>query len=201
MQKVSCETIPGNPMLASIRVDGIEVDRVPTLYSYLKNNVKLSEHKQCQRFCCWVPCVFDVYEANHALMMNVFWRLQDWKGPPSNKADQIWFRTALLRILSFVPNPPPGLEERWKSVDIGELFLDLQKISLHWHFFDLKGSLLKRCMRRVQRFLEKTAPQRTTTKILRSVFDIYCTREDIFSITKQSLENHALRKWKKKSFS
>lgn len=198
---IRCEGVPNDPSVAMILVNGIEVDRVPTLYSHLKQRVEYSENAHCRQFCCWTPCVFNVYETNHMVIMDLFRRLHTWKGPPKTKSDTIWFRSALLRILSIVPNPPPELGKRWREAETDELFRDLREISLHWHFIHLTKAWMASGARTCGHFIEKLSAQdmiktrQAILKVVQNVLLFYAdTRPDIWTDTKQNMKLHALRK-------
>lgn len=199
--EIRCERVPNDPCFAVITVNGIEVDRVPTLYSYLKKKAEYSESQRCRLFCCWTPCVFDIYETDHVVIMDLFRRLQDWKGPPVSKSDTIWFRAALMRILTVLPNPPPELRTRWTNADVQEVFQDLREISLHWHFIHFTKAWMVSGARACGGVLGKISEhdviktRQAIMKVIQSVLVFYAdTSPDIWTDTKQNMKLHALRK-------
>lgn len=190
-----CERIPGDPTMALVSVNGIEVDRVPTLYYFLKKKAAYSENNTCQSYCFCLPCVFHIYKSNHLMIMDLFRRLQEWKGPPTKESDIIWFRSALLRLLLVIPNPPSGLEERWKSASIATIFYDLQEISLHWHFIPWTSALVSTTSKTCRLWIQRNSAKQGIFRMIELFLSFYIeSKSDIWTETKEAMQRHAYQK-------
>jgi hypothetical protein len=186
---IRCEGNPGNPGEAILTVNGIEVDRVPTLYYYLKRKSDTS---------C-IPCTSHIYRNDYEIILSIFEKIQTWNGAPKTEDDIHWFRMSLLRILSLVPNPPKGLKEKWWEGNPKDIFEDLRMLSLHWHFVDVPSVIFGMTLSGCTKLTKKSKRFESLAKTMQSILDIYGGYHmDVWQQTLLRMRQHATRKFQKR---
>lgn len=179
---ISCRVDPSDVCVAEVLLNGIVVDRVPTLLGYMME----SGARRCS--CCGS---FRMSVYNMKIVQDLLEKIVEWNGPPNEKEEEMWFRNAMLRILQMVPNPPDGLEEKWRSAPIESVFEDLRTVIAYWHFVNVNKEAALFLGVKCLRVFNRKSPG--PTQFLKNVVSYFASGKDVREETMDRLRMHGLR--------